>query len=301
MALDGDLRDVIDRQAVSDLLVRYVLALDSHDWEAVAGCFAPDAVFLHPGGQVAGPGAIVSRARAALEPLDGSQHLLGSIAGDGRRRCGPGDVVLPRPARSLRRPGRRSLRHRRDVPGSPAPRRRRVGHRGAGAGLQLAKREPRGHRPLIRREESNPRPRPTSPDRRPVGSAPWSGSAGSTRRSCTSRRPPTTCMWRGRPCSTPATRPARRTSGSSPSCSAPGSHRLPALRKRLANARLGYTQPDWINVDVDPADHIVLHATTATSKPSPRACSPSRSTASRPLWETARRARAARRPERHRS
>ncbi len=35
--------------------------------------------------------------------------------------------------------------------------------------------------------------------------------------------------------------------------------RLPALRKRLANARLGYTQPDWINVDVDPADHIVVH------------------------------------------
>jgi diacylglycerol O-acyltransferase len=35
--------------------------------------------------------------------------------------------------------------------------------------------------------------------------------------------------------------------------------RLPALRKRLANTRLGYTQPDWITVDVDPADHIVVH------------------------------------------
>jgi uncharacterized protein (TIGR02246 family) len=80
MELDGDLRQLIDRQAVTDLLVRYVLALDSHDWEAVAGCFAPDAVFLHPGGQVEGPAAIVSRARAALEPLDGSQHLLGSIS-----------------------------------------------------------------------------------------------------------------------------------------------------------------------------------------------------------------------------
>ncbi len=37
--------------------------------------------------------------------------------------------------------------------------------------------------------------------------------------------------------------------------------RLPALRKRLANTRLGYTQPDWITVDVDPADHIVEHDT----------------------------------------
>jgi diacylglycerol O-acyltransferase len=36
-------------------------------------------------------------------------------------------------------------------------------------------------------------------------------------------------------------------------------HRLPALRKRLANTRLGYTQPDWVTVDVDPAAHIVVH------------------------------------------
>src|SRR5688572_2911627 len=36
-------------------------------------------------------------------------------------------------------------------------------------------------------------------------------------------------------------------------------HRLPALRKRLASSRLGYTQPDWIDVGVDPADHIVRH------------------------------------------
>jgi diacylglycerol O-acyltransferase / wax synthase len=35
--------------------------------------------------------------------------------------------------------------------------------------------------------------------------------------------------------------------------------RLPALRKRLANTRLGYTQPDWITVDIDPTDHIVMH------------------------------------------
>ena len=34
---------------------------------------------------------------------------------------------------------------------------------------------------------------------------------------------------------------------------------LPALRKRLANPRLGYTQPDWLDVEVDPLDHCALH------------------------------------------
>jgi ketosteroid isomerase-like protein len=72
-------RDVFDRQAVNDLLVRYVLGLDRRDWAAVATCFDPAAVFVHPGGRVEGPEEIVGRARAALEPLDASQHLLGSI------------------------------------------------------------------------------------------------------------------------------------------------------------------------------------------------------------------------------
>ncbi len=35
--------------------------------------------------------------------------------------------------------------------------------------------------------------------------------------------------------------------------------KLPALRKRLADRRLGYTQPDWIDVEVDPADHCTVH------------------------------------------
>jgi diacylglycerol O-acyltransferase len=36
-------------------------------------------------------------------------------------------------------------------------------------------------------------------------------------------------------------------------------HLLPALRKRLADPRLGHTQPDWIDVDVDPAEHCTVH------------------------------------------
>jgi diacylglycerol O-acyltransferase / wax synthase len=62
-------------------------------------------------------------------------------------------------------------------------------------------------------------------------------------------------------------------------------HLLPALRKRLAGPRLGYTQPDWIDVDVDPADHCTLHeaddveavAADVLSRPLDR---------NRPLWET---------------
>ncbi len=76
---DDDVRSVIDRQAVSDLLVGYVLALDRRDWETVAKCFASDAAFIHPAGRVEGRDSIVGRAQAALDPLDASQHLLASI------------------------------------------------------------------------------------------------------------------------------------------------------------------------------------------------------------------------------
>ncbi len=59
---------------------------------------------------------------------------------------------------------------------------------------------------------------------------------------------------------------------------------LPALRRRLADPRLGYAQPDWMDVDVDPEDHITLDrpgpleaaAATVLARPLDR---------SRPLWE----------------
>src|SRR3954451_1355284 len=36
-------------------------------------------------------------------------------------------------------------------------------------------------------------------------------------------------------------------------------HLLGPLRRRLVEPRLGYTQPDWLDVEVDPRDHIVVH------------------------------------------
>ena len=61
-------------------------------------------------------------------------------------------------------------------------------------------------------------------------------------------------------------------------------HLMPAFRRRLAQRRLGMVQPDWVDVDVDPRDHIVVHPDTdllelcgvVLSTPLDR---------SRPLWE----------------
>ena len=72
-------RALADRQEIADLCVRYARALDRHDWEALAACFVADAVYLYPGGRTDGVDAVVERCRAALTPLDGSQHLIGSI------------------------------------------------------------------------------------------------------------------------------------------------------------------------------------------------------------------------------
>jgi ketosteroid isomerase-like protein len=76
---EAAVRRALDQQAIADLLVGYVHALDRRDWATVARCFAAGAVFLHPSGRVDGPDGIVARARAALGPLDASQHLLGSV------------------------------------------------------------------------------------------------------------------------------------------------------------------------------------------------------------------------------
>jgi len=67
-----------DRADIHDLLARVALAQDEHDWEALADCFRPDAVYAHPGGELIGVDTIVDRSRTALSRLDASQHLLGT-------------------------------------------------------------------------------------------------------------------------------------------------------------------------------------------------------------------------------
>lgn len=67
-----------ERQAISDLLIRYGRALDDRDWEKLETCFLPDAVAIY--GEEFPPcegfKAILETVRFALEKLDGSQHII---------------------------------------------------------------------------------------------------------------------------------------------------------------------------------------------------------------------------------
>jgi len=76
---DTDTDQLRARADIHDLIVRHALAQDDHDWDALAGCYLPDAVYVHPGGELFGVDAIIGRTRAALSQLDASQHLLGTI------------------------------------------------------------------------------------------------------------------------------------------------------------------------------------------------------------------------------
>lgn len=70
---------VVDRQEIADLCARYTSALDTLDWARLESCFAPDPVFVHPGGRLEGFAEILARTSAALTPLTRTQHLLGNV------------------------------------------------------------------------------------------------------------------------------------------------------------------------------------------------------------------------------
>jgi len=65
-----------DRTAIIDLTVAYCWAIDTHDWPALADVFMPDAVAELGSPPLHGLDAITARIRAALEPLDDSQHIV---------------------------------------------------------------------------------------------------------------------------------------------------------------------------------------------------------------------------------
>lgn len=82
-----------DRLEIAELLARYANALDERDWKRLASCFTEDAVGDYGTiGRLDGYAAIEKLCRTTLEPLDASQHLIGSIeielSGDtARSRC----------------------------------------------------------------------------------------------------------------------------------------------------------------------------------------------------------------------
>ena len=91
--MDAQLKALVDRAEIENLLARYAAALDGHDWELLATCFTTDAKYRFPhAGDVVGVEAIADVCRASLVPLDASQHLIGSphveVDGDrARSRC----------------------------------------------------------------------------------------------------------------------------------------------------------------------------------------------------------------------
>ncbi|HIF92724.1 MAG TPA: nuclear transport factor 2 family protein [Myxococcales bacterium] len=77
--MDPRLQNILDRDAIHEVLVRYATSLDDRDWDRLASCFADDAVADYGTGVFEGPEAIVGLCRQMLEPLEVSQHLLGSF------------------------------------------------------------------------------------------------------------------------------------------------------------------------------------------------------------------------------
>jgi len=84
---------MLDERAVEQVAVAYAYAIDQRDWEALKEVFLPDATAdLATPDTLVGVEEITERIRRALEPLDASQHLVGShqvrITGDtATHRC----------------------------------------------------------------------------------------------------------------------------------------------------------------------------------------------------------------------
>jgi len=78
------LAHLLDRQEIGDLLIRYAMALDAHDWPLLDTVFVPDAVADY--GELAalneGREAIVGACHQALSGLDSSQHIVSNAVVD---------------------------------------------------------------------------------------------------------------------------------------------------------------------------------------------------------------------------
>jgi uncharacterized protein (TIGR02246 family) len=66
-----------DYEAIRQLIAVYARALDTKDYAGIAACFTPDAVvdYGEAGPKLHGRAAIAELMRAALSPLDVTQHL----------------------------------------------------------------------------------------------------------------------------------------------------------------------------------------------------------------------------------
>ncbi len=79
--------DLADRTAIIDLTIAYCWAIDTHDWDALDDVFSNDVTAVLAAPLLTGVEAIKARIKAALDPLDDSQHMVSNhqvtIAPDG--------------------------------------------------------------------------------------------------------------------------------------------------------------------------------------------------------------------------
>jgi SnoaL-like domain len=76
---DAAVQALIDHNAIVALCIQYATALDSRNWTLLRDCFVPDVTADYAGvGRIDGYGALEAVCRAALEPLQASQHMLGN-------------------------------------------------------------------------------------------------------------------------------------------------------------------------------------------------------------------------------
>jgi uncharacterized protein (TIGR02246 family) len=91
------LDELLAREAIRDLMARYPMAFDDHDWEAWARLWTEDVVFVVDGTPIEGLEALRAFMTTCLPDSDRSKHLCGNpvidLAADGLSARVRTDVV----------------------------------------------------------------------------------------------------------------------------------------------------------------------------------------------------------------
>ncbi len=77
---DAAIQELIDRNGIYDVIVRYATAVDGRRWELMNDVFVPDAEVVFGTSTVThGPDQTVERIRRTEDNIEVSQHLLGNF------------------------------------------------------------------------------------------------------------------------------------------------------------------------------------------------------------------------------
>lgn len=75
--------ELLDKDAIAAVLVRYCHLLDTRGFASLAGeVFSEDAVFANEGGGWRGGREIAARIEVAMRPFEGTAHVLGNVVID---------------------------------------------------------------------------------------------------------------------------------------------------------------------------------------------------------------------------